>query len=96
MFIFDVPDEARHSYDCFLDGKYSEIDDMWKLKILNFHNFKTDGQTGQILFRSKYLKHSLEEKIGVELPEGSELHSKPDISIEGFNAEYYYPAPKTI
>ena len=67
---------------------------MWKLKILSFHNFNADGQTGQILFKSKYLKHSLEKKIDVELPEGSELHSKPDLKTEGFDAEYYKPASK--
>jgi len=96
MFIFDVPKEAQDSYESFVNGKYSEIDDMWKLKILSFHDFAADGQTGQILFKSKYLKHSLEEKIGVELAEGTELHSKPDLKTEGFDAEYYKPALKTL
>jgi hypothetical protein len=96
LFIFNVPEEAKPSYDSFKEGRFSEIDDMWKLKILDFHEFNTDGQTGQILFRSKFLKADLERSIGMKLPEGSELHSKPNLETEIYNEAHYKAASRII
>lgn len=88
LFIFDVPDSARNSYQRFRDGQYSEIDDIWKLMILNYHDFSKDGQTGQILYKSPELKKSLEIELDIELGD-SELHSIPNMKYERFNKEYY-------
>ena len=49
MFVFDVPKSCQASYD-YVNGRYSEIDDLWKLKILEFHGFDIDGHTGKIPF----------------------------------------------
>ena len=96
MFVFDVPKSATKSYEHFVNGKYSEIDDIWKLKILEFHGFDIDGMTGKILFQAESLRREIEEKLDVELPSGAELHSIPNLELEVFNPEYYLPNPHDL
>jgi len=91
MFVFDVPESATKSYEHFVNGKYSEIDDIWKLKILEFHGFDVDGMTGKILFQAESLRKEIENKLDVELPPGAELHSTPNLELEVFNPKYYLP-----
>ena len=64
---------------------------MWKLKILEFHGFDIDGQTGKILFQSESLRKELEIKLDVELPEDSELFSILNMDYEVFNPKLYLP-----
>jgi len=90
LFIFDIPEEAELSYNMFRQGKYSEIDGLWKLKILDYHGFTTQGKTGKILYKDYSLKKQLESKFDVELGE-NELHSIPDMKYEKFNPDYYKP-----
>lgn len=96
LFVFEVPDDAMPSYRAYMDGKYSQIEDEWKLKILEFHGFDIDGHTGKILFRSPQLRSELERKLDVTLPIDAELHSKPDMLIERFDADYYAPRKSAI
>ena len=67
------------------------IDDIWKLRILEFHDFDIDGHTGKILFQAPSLREQLEEELDVKLPANAELHSKPNLDIEIFDREYYTP-----
>jgi len=96
LFVFDVPEDAKDSYDAYVDGKYSLIDDIWKLKILEFHDFDIDGHTGKILFQSDDLKEELEHKLDVVLPYKAELHSRPNMLIEKFDKDYYAPSKPII
>lgn len=96
LFIFDVPKSATKSYESFVNSRYSEIDDIWKLKILEFHDFEIDGMTGRILFQSESLRKELEERLDVELPKEAELHSALDLDVEVFNPEYYLPKPHNL
>jgi len=96
LFVFDIPEEAKSSYVAFRDGRYSEIDDDWKLRILEFHGFDFDGHTGKILFRDPALRRELEEKLDVQLPGHAELHSKPNLESETFSAEFYSPSKSVI
>lgn len=88
LYIFDVPDSAKDTYNKFRQGKYSEIDDIWKLLILHYHGFYRDGKTGQILYKDEKLKAELESKLDFELGD-AELHSIPDMKYERFNKNYY-------
>lgn len=96
MFVFDIPEEAQASFGHYMDGRYSQIDDLWKLKILDFHGFNIEGHTGKIMFQANSLRKSIEEKLDVELDPGCELHSRPDLRKEVFDPEYYIPAPKVL
>lgn len=89
MYVFGVPEGTKASYEKFLEGKYSEIDDLIKLKILDYHNFNMDGTTAKILFKSPSLKQQLEEELDVNIPVENELHSPPNLIEETFNPEYY-------
>ena len=88
MFVFDVPSSCVKSYEAFVQGKYSQIDDLWKLKILEFHGYDIDGQAGKILFQSESLRRQLERKLDVVFPPDSELHDKPDTK-DVYDPEYY-------
>jgi hypothetical protein len=96
LFVFDVPDDAKDSYYSYREGKYSMIDDIWKLRILEFHDFDIDGHTGKILFQAPSLREELEAALDVTLPEDAELHSKPNLDVEIFDPEYYSPRKPTI
>lgn len=89
MYVFDIPDGSKVSFTKFKEGKYSEIDDMTKLKILDYHGFSNDGHTAQILFKSSSLKKQLEEELEITLLDTDELHTIPIIEEETFNKEYY-------
>jgi hypothetical protein len=96
LFVFDVPEEAKSSYAAFKEGRYSEISDDWKLRILEFHGYDFDGHTGQILFKDPGLRRTLEEQLDVRLPDNAELYSKPSSSVEVFSSEFYSPSKKVI
>lgn len=89
LFIFDVPDSAKNSYQRFRNGQYSQIDDIWKLMILDYHGFDSNGKTGQILYKNPELKKSMEAQLLIDLDDDAELHSIPDMTYERFNQEYY-------
>ena len=91
MFVFEVPGNAIKSYEHFINGRYSEIDDLWKLKILEFHSFEIDGFTGQVLFKTESRRRELERQLGVDLPENAELYSIIDESVEVFDPNIYLP-----
>lgn len=96
LFVFDIPEEAKPSYISFKEGRYSQIDDDWKLRILEFHGFDFDGHTGKILFRDPRLRQEIEERLDVELPTFAELHSKPNLQSETFSPEFYSPSKPVI
>ena len=88
LFIFDIPSSARKSYERFRNGQYSQIDDIWKLLILDYHGFDSNGHTAQILYKDEKLRLDMEKRLGVELGD-AELHSMPDMKYERFNEDYY-------
>lgn len=90
LFVFAVPEGTKASYEHFVNGRYSEIDDIVKLKILDYHGFNMDGSTAKILFKSPSLKKELEELLDVTIPEENELHSPPKLNEETFNPELYH------
>jgi hypothetical protein len=96
LFIFDVPEPAKPSYEHIKKGQYSLIDDEWKFKILQFHGFAVHGHTGQILFQAPNLRKSLEEQLQVVLTADAELYDKPDMIKETYNPEYYTPKNKIL
>tara|TARA_R110002074_G_scaffold104413_2_gene225448 strand:+ start:2905 stop:3666 length:762 start_codon:yes stop_codon:yes gene_type:complete len=88
LFTFNVPKSAYKSYQRFRSGEYSQIDDIWKLMILDYHGFSNNGQAGQILYKNPKLKKELEHRLDTDLGD-SELHSIPDMTHERFDKDYY-------
>tara|TARA_R110000824_G_scaffold361127_4_gene548922 strand:+ start:10690 stop:11262 length:573 start_codon:yes stop_codon:yes gene_type:complete len=83
MFIFNVPKEHQEVYDLFKKGKYSKFPQLYKIKILDFHNIiNEEHKVAKVLYRHPDLKEELEERLEVNLPKESEVSSVPDLNIE--------------
>ena len=90
LFVFNVPEKYRREYNKFIKGKYSKLLKMYKLHILEFFNLDTDSQVCHVLFKSAKRKKLLENILGCELPDDSELLSIGD-SKEVYNSKIYQP-----
>ena len=75
VYIFSIPEAHEMNFKYFKEGKYSKLEDEFKLKILDFHNMGVDSALSKILFKSDERKRELEEKLAAEIPENSELLS---------------------
>lgn len=89
VYVFKIPKKHIKNFVLFKEGKYSELDDNYKLKILDFHYMTADSALAKILFKSYERKAQLEKKLDAELPEDSELLSIIDLETEILNLKYY-------
>jgi len=89
MFVFDIPKKHIRNYNKFISGQYSKLSKSYKFTLLEFHDKDLQDTIGQILFKSEKRKNTLEEKLGEELPETSELLSIIDADKETYNSETY-------
>tara|TARA_R110002050_G_scaffold57294_1_gene128630 strand:+ start:1091 stop:1834 length:744 start_codon:yes stop_codon:yes gene_type:complete len=89
-FVFNIPKNYYKDYQKFINGKYSELSKLYKINLLEFHNFDVDSLVGKVIFQSLERKKELEKKLGCELDENSELLSIIDIENETFNPEIYF------
>jgi hypothetical protein len=89
MFVFNVPKKYARNYKKFIKGQYSKFSQTYKFTILEFHEKDLGDPVGQVLFRSKKRKKSLERKLGTILPDDSELLSIIDVEKETYNPEIY-------
>jgi len=92
-FVLDIGEEFSGNIEYFKQGKYHMFKDLHDNKITGFFNFnKNEGdykpiymQIHQTLNRTKEGIKKLEDKLGVILPEGMGLESKPDLLKETLN-----------
>tara|TARA_R110002020_G_scaffold40790_1_gene120400 strand:+ start:376 stop:1119 length:744 start_codon:yes stop_codon:yes gene_type:complete len=89
VYIFSIPEAHEMNFKYFKEGKYSKLEDKFKLKILEFHNMGVDSSLSKILFRSEERKQELEEKLNAEIPENSELLSIINLKDEILDLNYY-------
>jgi hypothetical protein len=89
IYIFSVPKRHLKNFKLFKAGKYSKLNDDFKLKILEFHNMGVDSALAKILFQSYERKVELEKKLDAELPEDSELLSIINLKNEILDLNYY-------
>ena len=89
IIIFNIPKIHKKNFLKFKNGKYSQLSQLYKLKVLAYHNMSVEGIIGQILFKSKKRKRKLEKMIGMELPDGAEVYSVPNPKTELLNTNYY-------
>tara|TARA_R110002167_G_scaffold113492_4_gene286543 strand:- start:700 stop:1446 length:747 start_codon:yes stop_codon:yes gene_type:complete len=90
LFTFNIPNRQMMNYEKFINGQYSKFSKLFKMTLLEFHNFEVDDLIGQVIFKSLFRKEELEQKLGCELPEDSELLSIVDQNTETFNPEIYF------
>ena len=90
LFTFKVPDRQLPNYNRFIKGEYSKFSKLYKMALLEFHDFDVDGLIGQVVFKSTFRRLELESKLGCILPDESELLSIVDVNKEKFNPEIYF------
>ena len=89
VYIFSIPKKHMKNFQLFKKGKYSKLDDEYKLKILDFHNMGVESALSKILFKSDERRKELEDKLNADIPEDSELLSVINLKDEILNLNYY-------
>lgn len=89
VFVLRIPPKYSKVLKLFKEGKYSEFPESYKQKILDFHDFDIDGQTAQILYKSKERKRVLEKELSVEISDTSELYDIPNLKDETLTDKYF-------
>lgn len=90
LFTFTIPARQKSNYNKFIKGQYSKFSKLYKMNLLEFHNYGTDSLIGQVIFKAKARKRSLEKLLGCPLDKDSELLSIINIKNEVFNPEIYF------
>jgi hypothetical protein len=86
MYCFNLPLGYENNYYCFVDGKYSEMDDVYKQHILKFHQrYYNIERVKGVLYRSEKLYKEWEEYLKTDIPRTQEIGSIPNWDIECFD-----------
>ena len=81
-YIFRIPSEFKEDVLSFVEGKYSKFSKVLKGRIRRFHGNEGSKPMINVIDQNKDLKKEIEKYLGMELPENSELASKPENKIE--------------
>lgn len=82
VYKFKIPDEFENDIYNFINGKYSSFSKKLKRLIQNFYGKEESSNIMSIVNRTKERRKKLEELIGEDLPEDTELESKPILKLE--------------
>lgn len=88
MYVFNVPMIYEEDFLKFVKGKYSEMSEEYKVKILDFHSMKKTHEVYGILHKTKKRKTKVETRIGQNLPESAELYHIIDEDRETYKNRY--------
>jgi len=88
LYKFKVPEEFLNDYNLIISGKYSQISDNAKLRILSFHNATKTSKIFQILYKKEELRMFLENELQEKLPKNAELHGLMIPEEETFLKDY--------
>jgi hypothetical protein len=72
----------------FIEGKYSQLNEISKKKILNFNKKNKGGDLWNILYKTPKRKKLIEESLGVYLDDNIDLYSKPNLDKEIYERAY--------
>jgi len=95
VYSFKIPSLFIEDFKKFKEGKYSQMSEMAKNKILNSFDLTVNNQTMkesnlvQVLYKSDILKKQIEEKLNITLSSSAELSSIIDFHSETFIQENY-------
>jgi len=74
LYKLSVPEAYLPDYKLIIEGKYSQISEITKKRILDFHSSTKERPLGKILYKTEARKKELEKQLGVELDDDAELH----------------------
>ncbi len=93
LYVFEVPKRWAKDYELFIAGKYSQMSEAYKQRILEFHHVDKRNVYGQILYKDEETaldrRHHVENMIGQPLHPDAELQSVPEMSLETYDPEVY-------
>ena len=79
-----VPTKWLLDWNKIIEGKYSTISSVYKLKLIKFHNLKANKYLHQVIYRSKILLDKMQKELDVTIPDNVDLMSKIDLSRSKF------------
>lgn len=90
LLVLSIPEESLNDYRKFIDGKYSQISDSGKEKIVKFtyryYPLDLHETISKVVFKDPQLKREWIEYLNLEeFPEDVELSSKIDLIKETYN-----------
>jgi len=90
MYVFNIPDEFKASYDKYMDGGYSKFSDKYKKTIKQFHNLSDENLIIHILYKNEIAFLATEKKLDgyIKIPRTQEAISIPDWNIEYYGDDY--------
>lgn len=87
LFALSLPDNREIEELCYLEGRYSDLPDTYKKRIIGFFKLKEDHEVSQVLCKSDKLRQKMMVELNVHIPTTSELMSKPRVIEEVFNED---------
>lgn len=88
MYVFNVPMIYEEDFLKFVKGKYSEMSEEYKVKILDFHSMKKTHEVYGILYKTDARKVKVEKRIGQKLPASAELYHVINEDRETYKNRY--------
>ena len=82
VYKFKIPLNFNADVVSFVEGKYSKFSKALIGRIQKFYGREGSKPMTEIINRNKDLKKQMELYLGVNLPDNSELASKPDLEVE--------------
>lgn len=81
-FIFNIPGTFKRDLELFMDGKYSNLSEVLKNRIIRFHKLKESSMLYKVLYRDITLKKFIEMDLNEEIPDNLDLYSIPEKETE--------------
>jgi len=85
IYIFKIPERFEEDVEHFKNGHYSKFSKTLRQRIMKFYGSADASMVMQVVNQDKELKTKLEEHLNLNLPDASELASKPDLELEIYN-----------
>jgi len=80
-----IPEEFQNDVDLIIEGKYSQISDKAKQRIINVNELSKSSFITKILYKDEKLKKEIEKVLDVKIPEHLDLYNKMEITNETFD-----------
>jgi len=79
IYINKIEEKFKKDVELFNNGKYSELSEFLKRRIMYFHNTDKESEIGQILYKDEKRRKQLEFEFAAKIPKELDLLDKPDI-----------------
>lgn len=91
IYKFKLDSKYAEDIKLIMEGKYSQISDRAKERIMEFHTSDKKKPIGQVLYRCEKRKEKIEHDIGQKLPAEVELLDMFNISQEIYKKQFIIP-----